>query len=303
VYIFWTKEESSFSPVSFLSKPDPADVKALIESPVTSRERTTLKEEAFFATAFSASGGRVVVRDYLETTVHHAQENLRRWFRLQKLVGGDGSEGTPAGIYALSSSIYRDANKEMRPEIPRALLEVALNGGPLPDWLLYQAVRRNRAGQGVTRTRLMLIKMVFLSKDGSITKENSMEQLELSNRDPAYLCGRLLTVLEQIQKQAIPGISATIIDRYFGTASSAPATVFGHLMRGAQAHLAKLRKTKEGAFYGLQKRLEEILKSLGEFPGTLTLKEQALFSLGYYHKRAFDRGAAREAKERKQQNK
>ena len=130
-----------------------------------------------------------------------------------------------------------------------------------------------------------------------------MEQLDLSNRDPAYLCGRLLAVLEQIQKQAIPGISATIIDRYFGTASSAPATVFGHLMRGAQAHLAKLRKTKEGAFYGLQQRLEEILNFLGEFPGTLTLKEQALFSLGYYHQRAFDRAAAREAKERKQQNK
>jgi CRISPR-associated protein Csd1 len=119
-----------------------------------------------------------------------------------------------------------------------------------------------------------------------------MERLDSTNREPAYLCGRLLAELEAIQRSAIPGAKATIIDRYFGTASSAPATVFGHLLSKSQAHLSKLRKEKEGAYYGLQSKLEEIMKNLSTFPATLSLKEQAIFSLGYYHQRAEDRAAA-----------
>ena len=125
-----------------------------------------------------------------------------------------------------------------------------------------------------------------------------MEELDPNRQEPAYLCGRLFAELEQVQKLAI-NPKATIVDRYFGTASSAPATVFGTLLRGAQAHLGKLRKTREGAFYGLQERIEEILKGLPAFPKTLALKEQALFSLGYYHQRAADRAAAKAAKENK----
>jgi hypothetical protein len=40
---------------------------------------------------------------------------------------------------------------------------LALNGGELPNWLLYQAVKRNRAEQRVTRPRAALIKMSLLS--------------------------------------------------------------------------------------------------------------------------------------------
>ena len=50
------------------------------------------------------------------------------------------------------------------------------------------------------------------------------------------------------------------MDRYFGAASTAPATVFGILLTNAnKAHLPKLRKTNPGAYQALQKRLEEIL--------------------------------------------
>jgi CRISPR-associated protein Csd1 len=119
-------------------------------------------------------------------------------------------------------------------------------------------------------------------------KEDYMTELELTNRDPAYLCGRLLAELGEIQRLAIGGKS-TIIDRYYGTASSAPGTVFGTLLRGAQAHLAKLRKNRRGAYEALEKRIEGITAHLPEFPKTLPLKQQALFSLGYYHQRAHDR--------------
>jgi hypothetical protein len=124
------------------------------------------------------------------------------------------------------------------------------------------------------------------------SKEDPMVQLDPDNRDPAYLCGRLLAVLEAVQRAAIPGVEATITDRFFGTASSAPASVFGRLIRGSQAHLGKLRKERRGTYEALQRRLEEIQAGLTTFPKTLTLEQQGLFSLGYYHQRAADRAAA-----------
>ena len=126
-----------------------------------------------------------------------------------------------------------------------------------------------------------------------------MVHLDPANDNPAYRCGRLLAVLEDIQRVAIPGAKATIVDRFFGTASSAPASVFGRLMRGAQPHLSKLERDNPNAYYALQRRLEEVTTGLNSFPRTLTLEEQGLFSLGYYHQRAHQRAEAIAASARK----
>jgi CRISPR-associated protein Csd1 len=106
-------------------------------------------------------------------------------------------------------------------------------------------------------------------------------------------------VLEQAQRAALGDISATIVDRFYGTASTAPATIFGRLLRGAQPHLSKLQRDAPGTGRALQVDLEEILSSLAGFPPTLTLKQQALFALGYYHQRAQNRAAAKAGAERR----
>jgi CRISPR-associated protein Csd1 len=171
--------------------------------------------------------------------------------------------------------------------------------------LLFQAVRRNRAEQTITRPRSALIKAVWLSNH-SPKEEGFMVQLDPENDNAAYRCGRLLAVLERAQQLAIPGVNTTIVDRFFGTASSAPESVFPRLVRGAQPHLAKLERDRRGAARALQRRIEEILAGLPVrrvgavykgFPTTLSLTDQGLFSLGYYHERAHDRAqrAARRA--------
>ena len=127
-----------------------------------------------------------------------------------------------------------------------------------------------------------------------------MEKLEPSNTSPGYLCGRLLAELEAAQKVAISP-KATLVDRYYGAASSAPATVFGYLMRDFQvAHMSKLRKNKPGIYYAIDSRVQDILESLGDFPKTLNVREQAMFSLGYYHQKAADRAEAKEKAELKE---
>lgn len=126
-----------------------------------------------------------------------------------------------------------------------------------------------------------------------------MVRLDPAHPEPAYHCGRLLAVLEQAQRLAVPGVKATIVDRFYGTASAAPASVFSRLLRGAQPHLAKLERDRPNAYQALQRRLEAIMAVLTGFPSTLTLEQQGLFALGYYHQRAYDRAQARAASERR----
>jgi CRISPR-associated protein Csd1 len=295
VYVFWTKaEDDGFSVASLLSTPEPDAVRALIRSAFSGHAATLeIDTTPFYATAFSASGARVVVRDWLDTTVAEVKRNLARYFALQRIVDRDGTEGKPFGLYALAASTVRDPNKDLPPNVPYALLHMALKGGPLPMGLLFQVVKRSRAEQAVTRNRAALVRMVLLSQQPVLSpEENIMVHLDAENQNPAYLCGRLLAVLEAVQRAAIPGANTTITDRFFGAASTAPASVFGPLLRGARAHLSKLRKERRGTFEALERKLEEIQAGLTAFPKTLSLEQQGFFNLGYYHQRAADRAGA-----------
>ena len=295
VYIFWTQEDLDLPLLSLISqdKPDPGQVKNLLTTTAAGRHDEPKDDHPFYAAALSASNARVVVRDWLETRVGAVRKNLSHWFQMQRLVADNGGEGEPIGVYALAASLYRsgDAAKQMTPNVPKVIMEAALKGGPLPYWLLYQAVKRNKAEQKVTRTRLALIKMVILSKYNE-QKGDYLVELNSNNVNPAYLCGRLLAELENIQRAAIkPNI--TFVERFYATASSAPASAFGSLLRLAQAHLAKLRKQKPGIYMILQQRLEEIQSKIAVFPRVLKLEEQGLFALGYYHQRAYARNQNR----------
>ena len=311
VYIFWTKEEREFSPALLLLEPEPREVKALIRSAWAGKPAAVdVDPTPFYACALTANQGRVVVRDWLETTVDEARKNLARWFVLQQMVGEYGeSDAQPLpikGYRRQSDKRWVDgltestvANIKRRRDVDRAspltpshLLHVALKGGAVPTWLLGVAVKRNIAEQDVTRPRAALIKMVILSQSTELSLEDTMTQLDANNQNPAYLCGRLMGVLEGLQRAALGDVGANVTSRFFGTASAAPASVFGNLLRSAQHHLDKLRKEKPGTDQALGRRLEEVMSGLPAFPRALTLEQQGLFSLGYFHQRAADRAAA-----------
>jgi len=287
VYVFWTRSPSTFSIVNLLSTPQPEDVKALLASVYTSHLFDIDAINTFYATALSASGGRVVVRDWIETTLGEVKRNLSRYFSLQRLVNTNDQEEPPLGLFSLAFSTVRDS-KDLPPTTPKALLQLALKGGSLPYWLLFEALKRARGEkdkQKITRPRAALIKMVLLSQKNILLEGYTLEKLDTNIQDPAYLCGRLLAILEGIQKAALPGINATIVDRFYGTASTAPASVFSRLLRGSQSHLGKLRKEKPGLYYRWQQHLEAVISDLSHFPSVLTLEEQGYFALGYYHQR------------------
>lgn len=175
------------------------------------------------------------------------------------------------------------------PLLGGALMRSIVLGTPYPQGLYAAMLLRTRAGNGptgggVTPLRAAVIKACLLRRaqvHGLLAKEEVLSvALNEASNDPAYLLGRLFAVLEKAQEDATPGINATIRDRYFGSASATPRAVFPVLLRLAQHHIAK-------AEYGgvSDRRVEDILGRLDGFPAHLSLDQQGVFVLGYYHQR------------------
>jgi CRISPR-associated protein Csd1 len=165
---------------------------------------------------------------------------------------------------------------------PRLAGEIFLGvifGTRLPRLVLSAAVQRNRAEQKVTPERAALLQLFFASH---YQKEVPLMSLDVVTTDAPYRLGRLLSAYEQLQRRAQGGnLNRTLVDRYFGAASTRPGTVFPQLVRLSQNHLGKLGQN--GGYY--QGRITGIVDGIGCFPSMLTLEEQGRFALGYYHQR------------------
>lgn len=105
-------------------------------------------------------------------------------------------------------------------------------------------------------------------------------------KEISYILGRLFSVLESIQKEANPGISSTIKDRYFNAACSTPAVTYPVLLKLANAHLKKIKN--EAFRINDSKKVQALMAEIpmpesgNPFPKRLSLEEQGAFILGYY---------------------
>ncbi len=104
--------------------------------------------------------------------------------------------------------------------------------------------------------------------------------------DPAYLYGRIMAILANIQYAALGDVGVGVVQRYYAAASATPGLVLGRLVRLAQTgHLPKIES--KGWRISLEKQLAEAWSRLREKPrATLSLQEQTLFAMGYYHQTA-----------------
>lgn len=97
----------------------------------------------------------------------------------------------------------------------------------------------------------------------------------------AYHCGRLMAVLAEIQRAALPKVGAGVVQRYYAGASATPALVLGRLVRTSNYHLDKIEYGKKKS--GLKDILTGICGRLkDEMPRVLDLEAQSLFALGFY---------------------
>lgn len=295
IFLFWTRENIEFDFRSFFSDPSEDSVKELFRSAYSGRQMaTTLDANDFYVLALSGSGGRAVVRDWIETSLASVRRNLCNYFAGQHVGGG---RDTYQKLMALAGATVRDLD-DLAPWVTLSLVEYAIKGALLPPALLSLAVRRcaigktnpgTREREHVNAQQAALVKLCLVSENrrNNITlPEDWMIKLDTSNEEPGYLYGRLFNVLEQIQEAATGGDS---VERTFGTAIMSPVSTLPRLVARSTVHTRKLMRDKRGAAINYTKLLDEIQGKLGAdlaFKKQLNAEEQGLFVLGYWHQHA-----------------
>jgi CRISPR-associated protein Csd1 len=305
VHLHWSREPMNQDPMDLLATADGEAVAALLQSVHSGQRQVGLEANAYYALSLSGNGARVVVRDWLDTTLPEVEENIADWFADLGLIHPDGmSTKRDFKFGALLFGMVRAELSELSPQIPTQLLHAALRGRTvaLPQPALAAALRRQQLDHEnkLNPARLALIKACLLrspnnSKNSSIINPAMSESLNLECRDAAYLCGRLFAVFDRLQYLALGGVNAGVVERYYASASVTPSLVMGRLFRNAQFHLAK---AGGGVAENVRKDFEEIACALGQrFPATLDLEGQGRFALGYYHQKAEYRRRTAERKE------
>jgi CRISPR-associated protein Csd1 len=310
VHLHWTRQPVAHDPFDILAGGDENAVAELLKSVHVGQAPGALDTNAYYALSLSGNGARVVVRDWLESTVPEVERHVAQWFQDLAIVPPDGlGAKRDFKFFALLYGLVRKELDELPPQVSTQLLHAALRGTPLPRSALAAALKRQQIepkGEDAMRNativaRLALIKACLLrslvpQNHKPPTKDHSMtECLNPESRDPAYLCGRLFAVFDRLQYLAQGSVNAGVVERYYASASVTPALVMGRLFRNAQFHLAKA----EGGVAGnVSKDLEAITSALGsEFPATLDLEGQGRFALGYYHQKAEFRRRSAERRE------
>lgn len=198
-----------------------------------------------------------------------------------------GWSGAPSVNWLLmKTAALGEKFENIPPLLAGEVMRAVLTGARYPQSWMASAITRLRAGDDPLSGWHVAVIRAVLVRDHRKNPKQEDVPMSLAPDEPnkAYQLGRLFAVLENAQRLALGKINATIRDRYFGAASATPASVFPLLLRGAQNHLARLRK--DGKAGWIEREIEDILDKLTlDLPRSLPLAEQGRFAVGYYHQR------------------
>lgn len=242
----------------------------------------------FFILGLAPNAARLSIRYWLDSTMGELGAHLcMHWQDMQITPLPWNPEQPPSVWRCLIETAVLRKTENISPQLAGECLRSILTGQRYPRQLLTQIVQRLRADGDVNGLRTALIKAA-LHRDHrkGFTKEAIPMSLELENAPQAYRLGCLFAVLEQTQRGALGDVNASIVDRYYGTASSVPYAVFPRLIAGYQNHLSKIRKDRHGFAINLDKQMGSILGTLpASFPKQFTIEQQGQFAVGYYHQK------------------
>lgn len=237
----------------------------------------------FHVLGLAPNNARIAIRFWHTGTVASFSERIARYFQDLDIVGRE-RYGYPSLFRLLLATAAQYKADNINPLLAGSVVRAVLEDLPLPHALLQSVIRRIHAERYVSYERAALLKACinrFIRRRPTDLKELTVA-LDNTNNAPGYRLGRLFAVLERLQETANPGLNATIRDRYYNAASSAPVTVFANLMRLSTHHLGKL-SVGQRTFY--EKLLSEVMSEVQGFPAHLSIEQQGLFAVGYYHQR------------------
>ncbi|MDI9333570.1 MAG: type I-C CRISPR-associated protein Cas8c/Csd1 [Cytophagales bacterium] len=241
----------------------------------------------FYVLGLAPNASRLSIRYWLDTSFGELAQHVAQHFKDLALDPLPWRE-PPSVWRLLIQTASQGKSENIPPQLAGELLRSIITGQRYPRMLLAQLVQRIRADGDLNGLRAALLKAVLVRdyRKGFIQEEIPMG-LDEQNMLPAYRLGRLFAVLERIQEGALgKDVNATIADRYYGTASSVPYSVFPRLLAGCKNHLSKIRKDKPGYAVNLNKDLASVIEGLpSEFPKHFSIEQQGQFAIGYYHQK------------------
>ena len=241
----------------------------------------------FYVLGLAPNASRLSIRYWMDTSFGELAKHIAQHFKDLALDPLPWRE-PPSVWRLLIQTASQGKSENISPQLAGELLRSIITGGRYPRMLLAQLVQRIRADGDLNGVRAALLKAVLVRdyRKGFIQEEIPMG-LDEQSALPAYRLGRLFAVLERIQEGALgKDVNATIADRYYGTASSVPYSVFPRLLAGCKNHLSKIRKDKPGYAVNLNKDLASVIEGLpSEFPKHFSIEQQGQFAIGYYHQK------------------
>ena len=254
----------------------------------------TNDQTKFYILGTSGAKGRGGIRffhkdtfgGFVSKTMQHYQDlHIEREFDNQP-------ENIPTWLMINETISPKSTNKKVSPLIDGEIMRSIVNGTPYP-MSLYNAIitrvktdidDKDKKIQRINYVRASIIKACLLRKARHEKDIKLQEVLTVSLNDKTsnveYLLGRLFALLERAQVSANKNIKRTIKDSYFGSACSTPAAVFPILLKLSNHHLSK---AQYGSF--IEKDIASILEKIEVIPSYLTLQQQGVFILGYYHQK------------------
>lgn len=299
--VFWTGAPTAFENcfAAFLEGQTPEDEKVSQDATLQNRLRVFfeilrgdgsrdlhgLAERAdtpFYVLGLSPNAARLSVRFWLVDTLDALVGHLRSHFEALSLIrrSTDRDPEFPP-TWLLLRQTARES-KDIPPFLAGPVLKAILTGAPYPTALASAVLGRIRADHDLSYLRVAILK-AFLHRNHYLNLPMSLDQTRL---EIPYRLGRLFAALEKTQEDALPGLNATIRDRFYSSASATPSTVFPRLLRTYQHHLSKAAGERGiGHKINRERLVQEILSSIPKIPTHLSLEGQSLFALGYYHQR------------------
>ncbi|MGA4545150.1 type I-C CRISPR-associated protein Cas8c/Csd1 [Uniformispora flossi] len=317
-FVWWTRDCTDADPLGTLDDPKPEQVRALIgsihDAAHNRATRSRLDPDRFYALTLGTNSSRVVVKDWLDVPLPDVRDNQGAWFVDHETWDGWNRAQRWYPLWRLAQAAGRWDRTTSRytgqlvPHgLDHALLHSALHRTPPPASLLPHLLGRVRADCHIDGPRTALLRLILAR---SPHEGVCMPGLDADATDAAYLCGRLFATYESAQHLALRtvgqdgrrrGPNATVADKFFGTAMTAPRYVLLNLERGSKGHLKRLRRDQPAAAVALDKQIAAIWGLFGTgaendvLPAVLSPRQQARFVLGYHQQRqaAFQAAAER----------
>lgn len=268
--------------------------KAVVSSDVLDRLNM---DQRFYILGLAPNAARLAVRFFYQDSFGNILQHIKEHYDRMEIVKPSADSMEYLGIWRMLQETVNKKSRDKKPvpNMAGAVYRSIISGGRYPASLYQSVMGRIRAEQDdsdshiykITRGRAAIIK-AYLMRNGTEIKEEITVGNNENSSSIAYILGQEFAVLEAIQEDANPGINATIKDRYFNSACATPAAIFPVLFKLKNSHIRKMNNTGKEIYYekmlsALQAKLPYTEGQVTACPRRLSLEEQGMFILGYYH--------------------